>query len=161
MKGQANSELKKRRDDKDRQNDAEYGRAIDQARANCAFAHCAGQSQRRSGEDRKEHGLRAERGRNGQRLGEELVDGKIPPMQARPKIAMGEALQIEPKLLNERQVETIDPAQIFGDFRIERPLGIKWSAGRETHEKKCKGDDDEKRRNRRRDTSEKITEHRL
>ena len=45
-------------------------------------------------------------------------------MQARPEIAVGEALQIEPELFEERQVELIDAAQIFGDFRIERPLGI-------------------------------------
>src|SRR5580700_2097318 len=82
-------------------------------------------------------------------------------MQARPEIAMGEALQIEPELLNERQVELIDPAQIFGDFRIERPLRIERSTGREAHQEKRKGDDDKKRRNRRQNTRQKKTKHRL
>ena len=80
-------------------------------------------------------------------------------MQARPEIAVGETLQIEPKLFKERPVELIDAAQIFGDFRIERPLGIKRPAGRETHEKKCKGDDDEKSRHRHGHACEKETKH--
>jgi hypothetical protein len=82
-------------------------------------------------------------------------------MQAGAQIAMGEALQIEPELLDERQVEPVDPTQIFGDFRIERPLGVKRPAWREAHEEKCKGDDDKKRRNRRRNASEKKTKHGL
>ena len=80
-------------------------------------------------------------------------------MQAGAEIAMGETLQIEPELLDERQVELIDPAQVLGDFRIERPLGIERPARREAHQEKRKGDDDKERRNRRRDTREKKTKH--
>src|ERR1700720_3389654 len=82
-------------------------------------------------------------------------------MQARSKIAMGEVLQIKPKLAHERQIELIDPAQIFGDFRIERPLRIERSTGREAHQEKPKGDDDKKRRTRRQNTRQKKTKHRL
>ena len=67
-------------------------------------------AERRAGKDREEHGLRAERHRDRQRRGKELVHGKIAPMQARPEIAMGETLQIEPKLFKERQVELVDAA---------------------------------------------------
>ena len=161
MESQTKSQLQERRDDEDGQNDSKYRRAIDGARANCALAHRSSQAERRARKNRDEHGLCAERSRDGQRLGKEFVDGKIPPMQARPEIAMGETLQIEPELPHERQVEPVDPAQVLGDFRIERPLGIKRSAGRETHQEKCKGDDDEKRRNRRRDTSKKKPKHDL
>jgi hypothetical protein len=53
----------------------------------------------------------------------------------------------------------VDPAQIFGDFRIELTLGIERPAGREAHEEKRKGDDDEQRWDRRRDTRKKKTKH--
>ncbi|MGH6842776.1 MAG: hypothetical protein ACREDV_11930 [Methylocella sp.] len=119
----------------------------------------AGRAKRRTNQDRKEHGFCAKGCRNGERLGEEFAHGKIAPMEARPKISMGEALQIKPELLHEWQVEEVDPAQVLGDLRIERPLRIKWPAGREAHQEKRKGDDNEKRRDRRRDASKKITKH--
>ena len=122
MKRQAKSKLKKRRDNKDRQNNTKERGAIDEARANRPLADRANQSQGRAGEDRGEHGLCAEGQGNWQRRCKKLVHGEVAPMQAWPEITVRETSQIKKKLFKKRPVELIDAAQVFGDFRIERPL---------------------------------------
>ncbi len=80
-------------------------------------------------------------------------------MKARAEIASRQGLEIKPELLNERQIEPIDAAQISRDFRVERPLGVKRPAGREAQKEKRGRDNDEHCRNRSAQARENPADH--
>ncbi len=80
-------------------------------------------------------------------------------MKARPEIAVRQVLQVNEELLREWQIKPIDVAQVFGDRRIERTLGVERSARRKAHQEKRQRDDDEQSRHGGKNAGERAPEH--
>src|SRR5579885_3333800 len=72
---------------------------------------------------------------------------------------IGRALEVKPELVDERQVEPVDAAQVLGRLWIKRALGIKRPARRKPHQKERERHDDKKGWQSRGEPLSKESEH--
>ncbi len=152
-------ENEKRRRDERRDGNPGHGNAHGKDVGGCVLAQRRKSAERDPGGDSEEKRAKTDTNGNGRADRNQLRNGEILVLEARPEVAVEDMSQVGAELNDKGPIEIVGPVHVRFDFRRKLTLAVERTARREPHQEKTHGDNDEECRDRDEETANQEDEH--